>query len=291
MISASAAVRCLIQESTRRLEEAGIVPARHEAEYLLSRLLDVKPLALYLNELPVGPDTEEKLRFYVDRRVRGFPLQYLLGEAGFFGRLFTVGPGVFIPRPETEAVLEAALRPIKTLAYKRGRPLRILDAGCGSGCIGISLALELPACVVVGLEVSWLALLAASANIRRHGVGGQVLLLQGQWYQPFRTRGLFDVIVSNPPYIPTGRIEKLPPDVRQEPIVSLDGGPDGLEAALQLLSQAESFLHPGGLLVFECGEEQVAFLAGRAEGLAWVDGVEALQDFGNRPRGVIIYRR
>ena len=276
----------LVREGTARLRAAGVGPARAEAEWLLSRLTGVRPLELYLDGAGLAPGVPDAFRAQIAERAAGRPLQYLLGEAAFFGRAFDVRPGVFIPRPETEAVLAQALPALRALAPDGG-PLRVVDAGTGSGCIAVTLACELPACLVLGVEVSWDALQTARRNLRRHGVEGCVGLVQGAWLDA--VGGTWDALIANPPYVPAARIDGLPRDVRQEPRQSLDGGTAGLDALRRLLAEARRLIRPGGALVLECGEDQVAILLDEARQGPW--GVRRpLHDLAGRPRGVLLAR-
>ena len=249
--------RELLQEGIWRLEQDACPSPRAEAEWLLSHLLGMKPLDLYLEDRDVSGHTTRQFLECLAARIRGAPLQYLLGESEFYGQPFMVAPGVFIPRPETEAVVEAALCVLRQMAARTTRPLRLLELGVGSGCIAVTLARQLSACAVVGVELSWEALRIAQANVGRYGLGSRVRLIQGSWMQPLR--GVFDAIISNPPYIPRTQVDRLPLDVRQEPRLALDGGEDGVEALHELLACAPAHLAPGGLVVVECGETQAAF--------------------------------
>jgi release factor glutamine methyltransferase len=245
---------------------------------------------LYLGrDAPVLGRVAERFRAGIAARARGIPLQYVLGEAEFFGARFAVGPGVFIPRPETEAVLERVIGALRGMAARRRAPLRLLDLGTGSGCIAATLARELSPCLVVGVELSWGPLLTARRNVRRLGLDGVVRLVQGRWTEPLG--GAFDGIVSNPPYVPSDDVDRLPRDVRQEPRVSLDGGPDGLRALGQLLAEAPRLVRSGGMLALECGETQAAWLEDRAAREAWAAEVELVADLAGRPRGVLVTRR
>lgn len=277
----------LIQEGARRLQAAGREHARHEAEWLLGRLVGSRPLELYLDEPSIPAQAVEQFFAHIEARASGAPLQYLLGEAEFFGRPFVVEPGVFIPRPETEAVVEAAIRQLRVMEADRARPLCVADLGTGSGCIAVTIARALPACAVVGVEVSWWALRIASQNVRRHGVSDRVSLIQGSWTAPLRFP--VDAMVSNPPYIPTARVESLPFDVRQEPRVSLDGGPDGTRDLLQLMAEAPRVLRPDGLLLMECGEEQVGTLRRAVVSTSW-QAASPVHDLAGRPRGLLLKR-
>ena len=280
----------LIWEGARRLatEQPGHL-ARREAEWLLAPLMGMPAMELYLSpNREVPPPVAERFLSSIAQRLSGTPLQYLLGDTEFFGAVFAVEPGVFIPRPETEVVLERALAALRLLMERRG-PLRLLDAGTGSGCLAITLARELSPCLVVAVELSWKALSTAHRNVRRHGVEGWVRLVQGHWADPLQ--GTFDGIVSNPPYVPSDQVGELPLDVRQEPRLSLDGGPDGMRALTQLLAEAPRLLRPCGVMTLECGEAQVERLLRLAGQAAWVEAAEPIDDLTGRPRGLLLTRR
>ncbi|MBI3320746.1 MAG: peptide chain release factor N(5)-glutamine methyltransferase [Candidatus Omnitrophica bacterium] len=281
-------VHHVIREGARRLQAAGMAHARHEAAWLLSRLMDSTPLEVYLRESAIAPHTTERFFSQIEARASGAPLQYLLGEAEFFGARFTVAPGTFIPRPETETVLEAAIQALRPLAARLGRPLRVVDLGAGSGCIALTLARVFPTCAAVGIELSWNALCVAVHNAMRHGLASRVRWIQGRWTEPLA--GSVDGIVSNPPYIPSARVDQLPLDVQQEPRISLDGGPDGMRALLEILAQAPRALRPGGILAMECGEEQVNDLLRLAATASWVAQAQPLHDLAGRPRGILMAR-
>lgn len=284
----SGSLRALLAEGIARLQAADLVQARQEAEWLLGHLLGVRPLELYLEERAVAPGQREEFLGLIDSRSGGAPLQYLLGEAEFCGTSFLVAPEVFIPRPETESVVEATVEALRGRHADVGRPLRLLDLGTGSGCIAVSLAQRLPACHVVAVELSWVALRIARQNVLRHGLQERVCLVQGRWLEA--CRGPIDAIVSNPPYIPAGQVDRLPLDVRREPRLSLDGGNDGLRDAQQVIVDAPVVLQPGGLLVLECGEDQVEPLSRVAAQTRRFDGIRPLMDLAGRPRGLMAAR-
>jgi release factor glutamine methyltransferase len=287
--SSNRSVHPLIHAATHRLQAAGLEHARYEAEWLLGGLLGVKPLELYLREEPIPSRIIERFRSQVDARITGMPLQYLLGETQFIGMRVAVVPGVFIPRPETEAIVEAALSALRERQQQLARSLRVLDLGTGSGCIAVTLAHALPTCVVVGVEVTWEALQIARQNVLRHGLASRVWLVQGSWGEAMS--GGFDGIISNPPYVPCDQVERLPSDVRHEPRVSLDGGEDGMRELRQLITQAPRLLAQGGVMILECGEGHVGTLIRVASASSWVKRVSALDDLAARPRGVLIRRK
>lgn len=282
-------VRSLLQEGTRRLEAAGMTHARHEAEWLLGRLLSARRLELYLHEMDIPAPTVERFVSQIDARAAGMPLQYLLEETDFYGAPVAVAPGVFIPRPETEVIVEAALVALQARVSRLARPLHLLDVGTGSGCIAVTLARCLPACVVVAIELSWDALRIAQHNVQRQGLSSQIHLVHGRWVESIR--GRFDGIISNPPYIPSAQVNRLPLDVRQEPRLSLDGGLDGMRALRHLIDEVPRLLRPGGVMTLECAQEQAGVLIEQAQADAWVATAQVIRDLADRPRGLLMTRK
>ena len=278
----------LIRDGERTLRAAGIDSARREAEWVLGHLLAVRPLELYLREAPIPGAIVQQFQAMIAQRATGMPLQYLLGETEFFGHPITVAPGVFIPRPETEVVVQTALELLRTRQTALRRPLRLLDFGTGSGCIALTLAERLEACVVVGVEVTWGALRIARQNVLRHRLDSRVWLVQGHWGEA--VSGGFDGIVSNPPYVSRAQLERVPREVRHEPQVSLAAGEDGLEALGVILAEAPRLLLAGGIIVLECGEQHVETLLEHATALSWVRLADPIADLSGRPRGVAIHR-
>ena len=192
-------------------------------------------------------EKEEKLfNKIVEEKLSGKPLAHIIGEAEFMGRLFSVGPTVLIPRPETEELVEET---IKNLPLKR--PSRILDLCSGSGCIAISLAFTFPSAEIIGADISPEALQVARKNAENMNLGKKVNFIQSDVFE--NISGEFDFIISNPPYIPTDVIATLSPEVRNEPRLALDGGPDGLDVIRKIISSAPAYLKPGGLLALEIG--------------------------------------
>ena len=182
----------------------------------------------------------------VQQRASGYPLPYLTGTVEFYGLRLLVTPEVLIPRPETETLVDLALA---------RRPASVVDVGTGSGCIAISLAVHLPQTAVHAIEISRAALGVAQRNVDRHGVADRVRLLVGDVLNP--RPAPVDLIVSNPPYVPTGECAHLPTSIRMhEPWLALDGGADGFDVVRQILSQAPAVLRPGGALLIEIGDRQ-----------------------------------
>ncbi len=280
---ASSSVRQLIADASHRLGSTDPAVARHEAEWLLAGLLHVRPVELYVDDVPISSQIADTFHAGIAARAGGQPLQYVVGAAEFFGRSFSVAPGVFIPRPETETIVQVM---VDSLAIPRGQPLRLLELGTGTGCIAITLARQLPTCVVVAVELSWKALWVAWNNAVRHQVVDRICWVQGSWCDAIQ--GQFDGLIANPPYIPSTRVDGLPLDVRQEPRVSLDGGPDGLDALLHIMTEASRLVRLGGPIVVECGEDQVAPLCAWARHATWMETVRPIHDLAGRPRGVVM---
>ena len=287
-MATGARVREVVQEGARRLSEAGIANARHEVEWLLGHVLGLSPIELYLREELVPAATVAWVFAHLGERARGMPVQYLTGEAPFCGASFFVEPGVFIPRPETEGVVQAAVAALAALERRLGRPLRLLELGTGSGCIAVALGRALPACTIVAVEVSWSALTIARRNVARHKLGERIRLVQASWAEALQ--GRFDGLMANPPYVPSALVGRLPLDVRREPRLSLDGGPDGMDPLRHLLAEAPRLLEPGGVLALECGEDQVQPLTACLRPGEWIEQVTPIHDLAGRPRGVLIKR-
>ncbi len=240
-------IKDALRQATTLLHAATDTP-QLEAQVLLAHTLDVSRTALLTHpELPVVRHQLTRYRHLVRRRSSGYPLPYLTGQIEFYGLTFEVTPEVLIPRPETETLVDLALA---------RQPATIVDVGTGSGCIAISLTVHLPQATLYAIEISPAALGVAQRNAQRHGVARRVRMLVGNVLTP--RPGPVDLIVSNPPYVPSGKCGLLPASVRNhEPRQALDGGPDGLVIVRQLLKQAPAILNtPGGALLIEIGADQ-----------------------------------
>jgi len=227
------------------LAEKGVENSRLEAEWLLCEALGLDRVGLYVNfDKPLSDSELSACRALVARRARREPLQYILGSQDFYGLDFEVIPGVLIPRHDTETLVEEAVKRCPAGAT-------ILDIGVGSGCIAVALAKSRPDAQINGVDFSPKALELAQRNADRHGV--TVTLLQGSLFEPFVGRK-FDLIVSNPPYIPTADLAGLQPEVRDyEPREALDGGADGLDYYRCIIPAAPGFLVHDGWLLLEVG--------------------------------------
>ena len=234
-----------LQEAERRLKAAGVPDARLDAEWLLADVSDLPRLKLLLQtDRLLGEEAQARFFAWVSRRENREPLQYILGSAHFMGHEFLTQKGVLIPRADTEALCERAIGHIQP-------GFRILDLCCGTGCLGISLKLVFPG------EKVWLSDLSGDAvSLAKKNAAllkADVRVLQGDLFQPFKEQA-FDLILSNPPYIPSPDLQGLQPEVRWEPPLALDGGPDGLEFYRRILGEAKNHLNPGGILLLEIGD-------------------------------------
>ena len=258
----------ILQWAVHQFESAGIENPRLEAEILLAHLLKVDRIQLYTRWDEEYPDfPNEEFRTLVSRRSNREPLAYITGQREFWSLDFTVAPGVLIPRPETEFVVEAAVRHLS-----RGAA-RIVDVGTGSGNIAVCLAREIPKARIFALDISEMVLQVASKNAARHQVSGQIMFLRTDLFSAFasnRLSRIIDGVVSNPPYIPSADISALAPDVRIfEPRLALDGGADGLDYYRRLIHESKGVLKPGGWLIMEMGYGQRDALVREAQGCGY----------------------
>ena len=271
---------------------AGIEEAAREADLLLAWLLACSPTTLLLNqEHRLLPDQLERLAELVRRRAGREPLAYLMGEWEFWSLPFRVGPEVLIPRPETELLVEEALKFAGESGPRRSSELTILDLGTGSGVLAVVLARELPAARVVAVDRSLAALAIAAANVRRHRVEERVSLVAADWLSPFASSApIFDLVVGNPPYVEEAALSGLAPEVRDfEPRLALDGGRAGMEQIIRLARQIPFLLKPGGRLLIEIGWDQreaarKLFAADPAFTRPPFTQVEVLDDLAGLPR-------
>lgn len=238
------------------LREGRIESPRLIAELLLRKALKIDQVEVYL--YPDRELTQPQFASYkslINRRIRGEPTQYILGSREFWSLDLRVTPEVLIPRPETELLVEETLK-----IFKEGRDLdlRFMEVGTGSGAIAIALAKELKRCCILAEDVSWRAILLAKENARSYGVSGNIHFVVGDLFSPLKEgRSSFDLILSNPPYIPTATIDTLLREIAEfEPRIALDGGPDGLGFFRRIVMGAGSFLKDGGWLMLELGGEQ-----------------------------------
>ena len=244
----------LLKTTAEFFASKGVDEARFGAELLLSHVLGTERIQLYLQyERPVYPDELERFRGLCRERLAGRPIQYIIGEQWFYGRPFRVDSRVLIPRPETELLVEHALELLAADFPSGEAGPRILDAGTGSGCVALTMALQHPQLHADALDLSEGALEVASANAARHGVADRVSFMAGDMTDAALALpdAPFDMIVSNPPYIPESEWEGLQPEVRDhEPKLALIV-PEGMECYRALASLGQRMLRPGGWLALE----------------------------------------
>ncbi|MFW6044771.1 MAG: peptide chain release factor N(5)-glutamine methyltransferase [Planctomycetota bacterium] len=264
----------ILNWTTEYFEENGIDDARLNAELLLSEVTGLERVMLYARfERKLTPEQRAELRKMVKRRADRYPLQYMLGYTEFYGRRFEVDENVLVPRPETELVVDKCL---EKLPNEEGG-YRVLDVGTGSGVIAVTLACERGETSVLATDTSETALSIARRNAAKHGVENRIEFRAGHLFEPLTgseegREGGVDLIVSNPPYIPTESIPDLQPEVSEwEPREALDGGENGLQLIGEILSGAARYIDSDGWLILEIGEDQADTIQDMAES----DGYDA----------------
>ena len=273
----------LLDQAVQRLDAAGRSAPRRTAEWLLTEVLQCDRAQIYARpERPVSPEAEQRFEQMVARRVQGEPLQHILGYASFRDLRLRVSPDVMVPRPETEVVVDRARACIEGIETPR-----VFDVGTGSGCIALALKHERPDAVVYACDVSRDALAVARANAREHDLDVHLFAadaLAGNG--PGGVPSDLDLLVSNPPYIPTSEADSLPPVVREyDPDVALVAGDDPLCFYRALVDWARALCIPGGAVVFETH----ASYADAVEALLCREGLTDVQvekDLSGRPRVV-----
>lgn len=266
--------RALLKTTASAFRDAGIPDPEVDAALLLSHVTGQPPLSLRLDMTTVlSADVLTRFDVLVSRRLTRQPLQYLLNTQPFLGRDFYVDERVLIPRPETELLAERAIAALR----KHPHPVA-LDLCCGSGALAVSMALEVPGAQIHAADLSPDALAVTAKNAAL--LGASITLHQGDLFAAV-SETAFDVIVSNPPYIPSADCLTLQEEVRREPMMALDGGTDGLDFYRRIASDAPKFLRPGGVLLLEVGFDQaeavMALLADFAD-------VQAHEDYQHIPR-------
>ncbi len=279
-------IQSFINKAAARLEAVGIDQAKAEVELILCYLLDCKRLDLYMHGIDaVTPEIQERFEKIMTRRLPRYPLQFILNEAWFYGRTFYVNEHVMAPTPETEMLVETALRTVS--AKKLAAPF-ILDVGVGSGVISITLALECESASITAVDISRDALEVAQRNAATHGVGDRITFIESDFFSSVPVDARFDLIVSNPPYIAEPDYASLDPEVKADPKVAMTSGVDGLDAVRIILRDAPNYLEPGGTLMFEIGVGQADTIAQLVGDDSRYDQFSILRDLNDRDRVVIL---
>jgi release factor glutamine methyltransferase len=239
----------LNQIAKNKLQNAGIETSALDARILLSHVLQISHEKLLLsNDRVLSPDEIEKINTAIEERIAGKPVAKIIGQKEFYGRNFKTTTDTLDPRPDSEILIEAVL------AHKFKEP-KILDLGTGTGCLVLTLLAELPKARAIAVDQSLAALDVAKKNAYLIGVEDRVIFAQSDWFGD--VIGTFDIIISNPPYIPESDIPNLAKDVRlYDPMAALVGGADGLDPYRIIIPQLANFLKPEGMAVFELGQGQ-----------------------------------
>ena len=267
-----------LDDISARLSDAGITNAKQESLWITGHALGIGSAEIFSRD-DFSPEESRKIDALISRRLEGEPLQYILGEADFYGRDFFVGPGVLIPRHDTETLIDG----VKEI-FDREESFTFLDWGTGSGCIAVTILLEFPNSRGCLIDVSHDALTYARKNINRCGLNDRCEIHTQKIFDSEQ----FDLIISNPPYIPSGEIPGLMREVKNfEPHSALDGGNDGMTFYREILALAMKSLKHGGYIIFETGNLQQV---NEIETCGGFESVSKIFDTGNFPRCIILRR-
>lgn len=299
-------VESALRDAVSRLAETGIDSPRLDAELLMASVLEIPRGRLPARgDTPLPPDAAAEFEAFIAERARRVPVAYLLGVREFRGLSFLVDRRVLVPRPETEILVDEALRLLSASAEREGllRPRRVADLGTGSGCVALALARAVDAeeirplprtLDVVAVDVSRDALDVALVNAGRHPCSSRIEFLLGDGWAPIESLGLaagFDLVLSNPPYVSDAEYAALPPDIRVfEPAVALRGGPDGSDLLRRWIEGAPRFLRSGGHLAVEASPGHASLLPDLARRTGAYSHVHWVEDLAGRPR-VFVARR
>ena len=278
----------LVQGARDRFMEAGINAnlASLDAEVLARNVLGWDR-ARFITERYEPATSSFLLNFehVVARRVRREPISYITGRREFWGLDFVVSPAVLVPRPETELIVEAVLE-----LFPKDTEFSFADVGTGSGCIAISILDVRPRSRAIAIDQSERALRVAEKNAERNGVIDRLRLVHADLFHGLPQPGVFNLIVSNPPYVPNGELKSLQREVQREPPAALAGGADGLDVIRRLMDEAPQHLHANGYLVFEFGINQDDAITELASERVW-DPVEVRRDLQQIPRMIILRKK
>ena len=264
----TASLEDLIAEAAGTLERAGVPDARREASSLVAVAIGRDRAFLFAHpEYAPSGDELALIREAIARRASREPFHFITGEKEFYGLEFEVGPGVLIPRPETELLVDRTLRCLAATP-----DARFCEVGVGSGCISVAMLTQLDGTSAVALDISPDALAIASRNAARHRVGRRLDLRRSDVFSALGPDERFDLIVSNPPYVPAADLPGLEPEVRDhEPHVALTDGRDGLSIIRRIVAEAPTHLYPGGTLALEIGIGQAEAVTGLFDTRLWKD--------------------
>ncbi len=286
MHPATETIRDLLNRAENHLVRSGVPNARRNAEWMLCATLGVTMLDLYVRSREIlGPEPIGSYWRRIERRASREPLQYILGSTEFMALPFFARPGVFVPRPDTEVLVEHAERKLRALALHE--PALVLDLCCGSGVIGVSIAKRVPNAGVTAVDVSEAAVELTADNAAHNGVSDRVRLVHDDAVEYLdSTADRFAAILCNPPYIASRELAGLPREVREhEPMLALDGGADGLDFYRRAIPRMVRCLLPNGFVMVEIGDDQGAAVSDLFEGAGFTD-VRVIKDLAGRDRVV-----
>jgi len=279
-------IATILNWTKRYFGEKGVANPRLDAEVLLSHIMGKDRLYLYVHfDQPLEAKELAAFRVAVKKRVTHLPVAYITGTKEFMGLDFQVSPAVLIPRPDTEILVEAALKRLATVHTPQ-----ILDIGTGSGAICISMLVQLQSARGVAVDISSSALAVAKENATIHQVTERLVFSHGDLFVPVQGQ-VFHAILSNPPYIPEGDIAGLMPEVRQEPSQALVGGKDGLDFYRRIIHDGKNYLATGGFIALEVGIGQAQLVATMAEETGLFKVGDIIKDYGGIERVVILTER
>jgi release factor glutamine methyltransferase len=279
-------IAAAINQAAAKLRAHGVNEPRLEAALLLSHIIGCdRAFLIAHDDRTLSAERSQAFSASVSRRASGEPLQYITGHQEFFKLDFAVTPDVLIPRPETELIIEAVLELFPGQAH-----CFFADVGTGSGCVAISILQERPHSRAMAIDKSKSALKVAEQNAETHRVLDRMRLVHADLFCEVPESEVFDLIVSNPPYVPDGELGGLQREVQREPHPALAGGADGLEVIRRLLAAAPRRLHAGGYLIFEFGINQDEAIAELVVGAVW-ELIEMRRDLQKIPRTIILRKK
>ncbi len=273
-------LKTIIKNAASQLQESGSLSPHLDAEVIMAFLLEKDRSYLFMYpEKEISPSIYEKYLSLIESRKKGKPVSYIVENQEFMNLDFFVNEKVLIPRPDTEILVETIVNALKEKSTKT----RILDLGCGSGAISVSLAYYLPLASVWGVDISEEALKVSQKNALRHGVHKRTSFLLGDLYEPLREK--YSIIISNPPYIPSKDIDALQIEVsKHEPRMALDGGSDGLSFYRRIILETPKYILDLGTLYLEIGHDQAQSIVDLMSERDDYFDIEVIQDLAGRDR-------
>jgi release factor glutamine methyltransferase len=287
-------IKELLEVTSDYLKDKQIDNPRLSADLLLAHQLKVSRVKLYLDfDQPLNEKDLNGYRGLVKRRVKREPLQYIIGVQEFWSMEFQVSPQVLIPRPESELLVEQIISLIKTQKVPHQEQTMILDLGTGSGALAISIAKEIENVLVWASDISLEALGIAQSNAKKNKLEEKITFIHGDLWKPFKDQAfLFDIIVSNPPYIASEDFDSLAPEVRDyEPRQALDGFGEGLYYIEQIILGGAAFLNPEGWLLLEMDPSQIPKAMGYIQKTNRFGKMHRIQDYGHCDRVLMAQKR